>query len=164
MAISKREQVEKFVQKGPEWLAGKLYDARKELAAERAKRRKVEMEGHSTYTLEEINHNLSVLLQNAGITTTPLIVQYIEPDCINCPHWNNYEDCCEYFGECVGEKKLSSYTKFMYTFNVSHEEVAGIMSGIDSKFRSFTEECVIRVIDNRTGNVIWENTEEEGEE
>lgn len=163
MNENKQEIKKEWVDKGAEWCAERLWEARKKLTKLRDELRYSEkqrwsnnvMDAHSRYLLKDANENLATVLEHNGIRPTPLRVTYIGRNKDFC------ENCDDHF--CIDcEEGLEKRTESMrfYTYFLADDK----LSGITSKFEYVRNLEVIKITDERTGEIIAEWSFEDGDE
>lgn len=163
---SKKEQIAEWIARGPEWLAGKLYEEKlltKRLAKRRYRSRPTYYE--EVAALEKANETMAQVLEDNGIRPTHLTVQFIEADCENCEFKGDEDDDepnydCYYTridGECPYRKDVIS--RGFYSYVVSD----GLFEGITSIFTKERFEAV-KVINDRTGEVVYEFSQNKRDE
>ena len=163
MKENKQEIKKEWMDKGPEWCAEKLWEARNNLTKLRNELRSARcrvwsdnvMDFHSRHFLKEANENLAAVLEHNGIRPTPLRVTYIGRDTDFC------ENCDDPF--CIDcEEGLEKRTESMsfYTYFLADDK----LSGITSKFEYVKNLDVIKITDERTGEIIAEWSFEGGDD
>ena len=164
MKENKQEIKKEWMDKGPEWCAENLWKARKELTkvrnylrTERNLRWRDAVNFHSMDWLKDANENLATVLEHNGIRPTPLRVTYIGRDKAVCKEC--YDEHC-FCDEC--EEGLETRTESMsfYTYLLTDDK----LSGITSKFEYVRNVDVIKITDERTGEIIAEWSFEGGDD
>lgn len=156
MKENKQEIKKEWVDKGSEWCAERLWEARNnltkvrnELREERDKRWSDNViDFHSRYLLKDANENLATVLEHNGIRPTLLRVTYIGRDKAFC------EECDEDFfcEDCKEGLETRTESMSFYTYLLAGDK----LSGITSKFEHVKNLEVIKITDERTGEIIAE--------
>lgn len=151
-----------MIGKGEEYLAGKLFDARAENNELRNMISKFRMDRFSAseeaFRLRKINYNLAKVLQDVGIRPTKLRITYQVDDCPNCEYAHTddgYTWECNDFPDVGCPQKTIVETESFYDYSISDDGMSGITAGFGSE-----EYDVLKVVDERTGEVIYERKKE----
>ena len=160
MAINKQEIIEQWTNKGAEYCANRLWQCRNELKKERERRRLYFKEAHvftAKHALVEdvmkANQNLKTALEENGITPVKLRLYYLFRE-----HDEDCEECCFEFCDVCAEKEEVEYIESLafYTYKISDGFIHGIVSNLSERFI----DCY-KIVDDRTGEVIYEMEQEE---
>lgn len=160
---TKQQIICEWVEKGAEWCANKLYEERrvKEKINDREKRlesalRHEQCENAEIDTLREVNRNMSKVLQDCGVFPTKLRVTYKGSYCKKCGYYDEFEGClAEFWDEedCVLTTFVESFSFFWYQIEDN------TLSGITSTLKNFRAGEILKIVDEKTGEVIFEREE-----
>lgn len=157
---TKKEKIKEWEEKGVEWCAARLWEARE---MNKKYEREIKILNYEKFThidreVEKTNTILMHTLEENGIRPIPLRIEYYENECeyitddcpydyIPCEECNNYKTH-HYIGRVT-----------FYSYKIDN----GLLTGITS---DFTEKdfYVYKVTDERTGEVFYENNEENSED
>lgn len=144
---SKKEIVEEYKQKGADWLAERLYEARK--LNNEIKLRCPTYRSHVDLSTRQMNNAAKVLTDN-GIKPIRVIVEYISNKCYGCP----VDECWEYeYCEREGDRHVSTCS--FWCFDISKDGIYGILSD----FEEFDEEVIS--VKTKDGQTLWQEDADE---
>ena len=159
----KQQLISEWVEKGAEWCANKLYEERraKEKINDRnewlkSALRHEQCVNEEIYTLREVNRNMSKVLQDCGVFPTKLRVTYKESYCEKCDWYSEFEGCTAYYWDdetCVLRTFVETFSFFWYQIQDN------TLSGITSALKNFMESEILKIVDEKTGEVIFEREE-----
>ena len=162
----KQEVIENFKAHDVEWLAEKLYECRAELEKARKEARRNAIAQLTVKEVKRENENLARVLQKNGIRPTLLRLTYYYKDCEGCPYGLNEIDGtkCTYEENvynpreenCQWGSAVSVDTYYLYDIT------DGYFEGISGEFNNEGWD-IIKAVDERTGDVIYEREREDDE-
>lgn len=175
MDKERKLKIEDWAQKGAEWCATQLWNARKALSDERDKSKRYYLERNharaernvNDHILKQSNEIMARVLADNGIRPTRLRITYLDCDCFHCPNNGNIYgedawDCAgcgeEINGEIWREREVEvTESLAFYTYTIS----GGYLRGITSLFEE-KEYDLLKIVDERTGEVIgeWETVKD----
>lgn len=161
------QYVENLKGKGEEYIARKLFEAKREIIEldSRLRERNVaaEYDKQEAKALREINSNLAYILERNGIRPKLLRITYQNEDCANCeygfyvdPYGTGTEmqcSCEEEDYDCPMKTDVS--TNSFYDYAIEDGELTGIAYNFN--LESYD---VIEVVDEKTGKSIWKKPKE----
>ena len=162
MNKERAEAIREWSEKGAEWCATQLWNARKKAAdagqAIKMYQReawKERGERNFAYQIKKDNEHLKEILEENGIRPKKLRVYYRDADCPNCENnpENGGEWDCAY---CEDDSRQMVESISWYTYKIDD----GYITGITSAFKSEDYECY-KITDENTGEVLYECKEEE---
>ena len=105
-------------------------------------------------SIQTINNNLMTVLKEYGLVISRLRVEYITEDCDNCPFYCGEQCCSEghYDDECAW-KRMTRVCSF-YFYEIDNDLLEGISAELEEESYK-----LIRVVDERTGHVLYEKAE-----
>lgn len=162
MNTTKAEKIEQWKEKGVDWLCTQLWNARTQCHNARietqhaeANYRSARAEISAAREVTRINENLAKVLEQNGIRPTRLRLTYMS--CGAETH-----DYCD--GDCDGcrdyIKSTGTYSYYDYDISEGKYQSAVIISGITAEFKRLNLD-VLKVVDERTGEVIYQATDGE---
>lgn len=182
--MNKKEQIAEWTQKGAEWCATQLYEARRYLTKERRKNTEIHkelkhLEAQSMVDNDILRHSnkiMSEVLEENGIRPTRLRITYLCRDCDHCDYgewddddhechcseigWYNFPNCDELIGGDIvrGAEKAVTESIAFYTYKIDN----GFLSGITGLFEHKYGYDLVKVVDEKTGEIIgeWEHGKE----
>lgn len=173
MGKTRQQFIESVIEKGDEWLAGKLFDerAKAQELREEIRLKNNDLVRRSLYVAEEsvirkINRNLADVLEENGVRPHRYRITYEVKNCAACDSWE-YDDrvdeyhCSDFFryndDDCVFDTIVETIP--FYSYKIVNDELKGIVS--DFSKRDFD---VVKLADETTGEIVWERDDEEEEE
>lgn len=164
----KQEKIAEWKAKGIDWLANQLWlqrnrhlEMNQNLNTVERELRQVKSENEITQTVKQQNRNLAKILEENGIRPAQLRITYQEKDCKGCKfgsdlgsgEYDCYSDFQDY--EYCPKKKIVETVSF-YTYKIDNDVICGILNTFDGR----GEYDVLKVVDCKTGEVIWEREAE----
>lgn len=105
-------------------------------------------------SIRTINNNLMTVLKEYGAVISRLRVEYITEDCDNCPCYCGEQCCSEgYYDDECAWKKMTRVCSF-YVYEIDDDILEGISAELEKESYK-----LIRVVDERTGHVLFEKKE-----
>lgn len=159
----KQEKIAEWKAKGIDWLANQLWqqrnnhiDMNKRYGQLESRLWHVKAENEVVEIIKQQNFNIARILEESGIKPTKLRITYQEKDCHDCEDYDG-QDCVSDFPdyECCPKKRIVQTVSF-YAYRVD----AGVLTGIVSDFKTRNEYDVLKIVDERTGEGIWEKADE----
>lgn len=158
-SAERREQLQEWINNGAEWCANQLWNKTQNLASKKREiailhDRLAELEGKaaSFERLKTTNERLKDVLEENGIRTTKIRIYYKEHRCDVCTEEECYEWECDDYSDAIASIAW-------YTYHIADD----VIDGITSDFKSQEYECY-KIVDERTGEVLYEEDEEEGKD
>lgn len=166
--LSKSEQISEWKEKGIDWLANRLWEARnrnKELEKTNKCVRQNALSIRGLWQVENINRNLASLFSKVGMKPTLLTVYYTEKTCDGCPDWHdegNGDGYCvdpDPAWECYySENKIIESISF-YDYRIKGDVLSGVLTDFNDK-----EIEVVKVVVKDTGEILCDFSDKEQEE
>ena len=158
----KKEWVDEWISKGIEWCANTIWkdrqqknELRKEVTELRKINRQLEYRNNEGFRiLNDENNNLALILKRNGIKPVRLRLTYMTAnedlcgdcedwECTGCPNYNKTVESEEFYFYAISTKT---------NWNELHDE----LEGITGRFRDRCIFDLLKVVDDRTGDIIWE--------
>ena len=167
--LSKSEQISEWKEKGIDWLANRLWEAKQgneELRQENERVRHDALSSQGWWKVNVINMNLASLFSKVGMKPTLLTVYYTEKTCDECPWWHDEGD-----GDCYcedppwnGNEDCGSEIKIIETISFYDYRIKGdVLSGVLTDFND-KEIKVVKVVAKDTGEILCDFSDKEQEE
>lgn len=157
--VKKMQKVSEYLQKGVEWCANQLWNARREnntLREDMEKLRRECFRNEITLRMSEAYKESNYLMHDVlvyhHIFPTKLTLHFRENDCEGC-----YEETTEECFYCEPPQKEIVETAYLYTVRIEN----GYLEGITSEFKRKGVDC-FKIVNTDTGEILYE--EKEGKE
>lgn len=148
MKMSKSEAIAELESRGAHWCAERLYSFRSGRAYDAMCAQIKKKYEERLQVVMMANENLAHILSENGVRPSLLRVHYIDRPCESC-----MDEC--YWNECTKGADVVE-TLLFYNYRIE----SGTLEGVDADFISRQLACT-KVVDERTGEVLYEEKEEE---